>query len=44
MEFDVGKCVCSRAAYYSELSDMPAGKHITLWQDVNLLGLYRSFP
>ena len=36
MEFDVGKCVCSRAAYCSGLSDMYAGKHIKLRQDVNL--------
>ena len=33
----LGKYVCSIAAYCSGLSEMYAGKHIKLWQDVNLL-------
>ena len=37
MEFDVGKFVCSRAAWNcSGLSDMYAGKHIKLRQDINV--------
>ena len=43
MEFDVGKFVCSRAAYYSGLSDMYAGKHIKLRQDVNLFRTVEGF-
>ena len=35
MELDFGKFVCNRAAYCSGLSDMYAGKHIKLRQDVN---------
>ena len=37
MKFDVGKFICSRPAYCSGLSEMYVGKHIKLWQDVNLL-------
>ena len=33
MEFDVGKCVCSRTAYCSGLSELYAGKHIKLRQE-----------
>ena len=35
MEFDVGKYLRSRAAYCSGLSEMYAGNHIKLRQDVN---------
>ena len=37
IKFHVGKCVCSRAAYCSGLSDMYEGKNIKLRQYVNLL-------
>ena len=35
MEFDVGKYLCSRAAYCSGLSEMYVGKDIKLRQHVN---------
>ena len=37
MEIYVGKYVFSKAAYCSGLSEMYAGKHIKLRQDLNLL-------
>ena len=37
MEFDVDKYVCSGAAYCSGLSEIYAGKHVKLRQDINLL-------
>ena len=37
MEFDVGKYVCSGAAYCSGLFKIYAGKHVKFRQDINLL-------